>query len=299
MTQARDAPRLANVVSARLARIFDLADYTHIGGVAEREAGGVVVVIALSRRRVEMAPVPRAVRSGRDRARRPPRGRSPGQARPYAPGGDPITLGQGRFSIRVIWRTRAGTGWRSWARAEGPDVIANFCLRRRAGRRNRQAPAAPARDTDEAHAAPSSLSRGRSKAGSTAGLRSGARGCAGANETCTRTIVGHVRRRGRLERLLRAGVATVWPPVRGQGYSPDEIHSGLMNSPGHRAAILLREATHVGISVVSDRRTTAQLSSRSSSSGIPPLIGGEGPCSRAQRLAVMRRRGTRRGRRAE
>lgn len=38
----------------------------------------------------------------------------------------------------------------------------------------------------------------------------------------------------------------------GRGYSPGEIHEGLLASPGHRANILNRDVTHVGIGVVSE-----------------------------------------------
>jgi uncharacterized protein YkwD len=38
----------------------------------------------------------------------------------------------------------------------------------------------------------------------------------------------------------------------GRGYSAREIHAGLLDSPGHRANILNRNVTHVGIGVVSE-----------------------------------------------
>lgn len=39
----------------------------------------------------------------------------------------------------------------------------------------------------------------------------------------------------------------------GRGYSPTEIHQGLMASPGHRANVLHRSVTHVGIGVVEEQ----------------------------------------------
>jgi hypothetical protein len=58
------------------------------------------------------------------------------------------------------------------------------------------------------------------------------------------------------DRLRAAGiVASLVLECVGKGYSPDEIHQGFMNSPGHRAAILSPEATHVGIGVVAAKES--------------------------------------------
>jgi uncharacterized protein YkwD len=52
-------------------------------------------------------------------------------------------------------------------------------------------------------------------------------------------------------RVERAGVrTTVVLENIGRGYSPDEVHRGLMDSPGHRGNVLSPDATHVGIGVV-------------------------------------------------
>jgi len=57
------------------------------------------------------------------------------------------------------------------------------------------------------------------------------------------------------ERLLSAGIVTAIAAENvGRGYSPDEIHKGLMDSPGHRAAILHTKVTHVGIGISSARK---------------------------------------------
>lgn len=55
------------------------------------------------------------------------------------------------------------------------------------------------------------------------------------------------------ERLVRAGITSglVLENI-GRGYSAAEIHQGLMSSPGHRAAILNPDVTHLGIGVVVD-----------------------------------------------
>ncbi len=53
------------------------------------------------------------------------------------------------------------------------------------------------------------------------------------------------------DRMARAGIRT---PLMleniGRSYSPEDIHRGLMDSPGHRANVLHRDATHVGLGTV-------------------------------------------------
>jgi uncharacterized protein YkwD len=57
------------------------------------------------------------------------------------------------------------------------------------------------------------------------------------------------------ERLLRAGIVTDLAAENiARGDDPDEIHEGLMDSPGHRSAILLPKTTHVGIGISSVRK---------------------------------------------
>lgn len=53
------------------------------------------------------------------------------------------------------------------------------------------------------------------------------------------------------DRLKRAGVRTdlVLENI-GRGYSPEEVHQGLMESPGHRANVVHPNASHIGIGVV-------------------------------------------------
>jgi len=53
------------------------------------------------------------------------------------------------------------------------------------------------------------------------------------------------------DRVKRAGIqsSTTLENI-GRGYSAQEVHSGLMQSPAHRANLLSREATHVGLGVV-------------------------------------------------
>ncbi len=132
MMQAPDAPRLANVVSARLARVFDLAGYTHIGGVAEHEAHGIFVVIAVSRRHIQMGPVPRSL-SGPGPITLEGRV-ADGYSRPELahtlPGGETRMepLGRGpAFRVAVSLAEPGRHRVEIVAQGpEGPDVLANF-----------------------------------------------------------------------------------------------------------------------------------------------------------------------------
>lgn len=56
------------------------------------------------------------------------------------------------------------------------------------------------------------------------------------------------------DRMVKAGIRT--PIVLeniGRSYAPEEIHKGLMDSPGHRANVLSAEVTHVGIGTAVQR----------------------------------------------
>jgi len=289
MTRARDAPRLAGVVSARLARIFDLADYTHIGGVAERERGGVVVVVALSRRHVEMGPVPRRLSVPGDIALD---GRLTGAfTKPdlahTLPGGEthiePLGRGPG-FSIRVRLAETGRHRLEILAQGpKGPDVIANFPVY----------VGVPVDETVGAVAVPRRAARPDEAQWRLLELINADRSAAGldrlefdpelaavalkhSEDMQASDFVGHVSPTtgGSEERLLRAGIATgLAAECVGRGYLPDEIHRGFMDSPGHRAAILLRGATHAGIGIVSEKENdrTSYLVTEIFIRRIPPL----------------------------
>jgi hypothetical protein len=55
------------------------------------------------------------------------------------------------------------------------------------------------------------------------------------------------------DRVKRIGMKVAWLAENvGLADSPDAVHEGLMESPGHRVAILADEATHVGIGAAYD-----------------------------------------------
>lgn len=266
MMQAPDAPRLANIVSSRLARVFDLAGYTHIGGVAEREVHGVIVVIALSRRHIQMGPVPRAL-SGPGRITLEGRV-ADGYRRPELahtlPGGETRVESLGRGPAFRVAVSLAETGrHRVEITAQGPggpDVLANFPVY----------VGVPVDDTAEAAAIPRRAARPDEARQRLFELinaeRSQARQDAlildpeldevaarHSEDMSANGFVGHVSPTAGSteERLLRAGIETDLAAENvGKGYDLDEIHKGFMDSPGHRAAILLPGATHVGIGIV-------------------------------------------------
>ncbi|HSA95372.1 MAG TPA: CAP domain-containing protein [Acidobacteriota bacterium] len=270
LTQAPDAPRLANVVSARLARVFNLTEYTHIGGVADRVRGGVRVVIALSRRHLSMRPVPRSLPGP---ARLPLEGKlAAGYTRPrFAhtfPGGETrfAELGPGpAFTVSI---DLAGVGvHRLEILAEGPrgpEVIVNFPVSVGVPEDAAVAPESEPRRAAKPDQARSRLleliNRERDKAGLGAlvldpELSEVARGHS--DDMRRAGFVGHVSpTAGDLEaRLLRGGIVTDLAAENiGRGDDPDQIHRGLMDSPGHRAAILLPGVTHVGIGLSSAKK---------------------------------------------
>lgn len=267
MTHAPDAPRLANIVSARLAKVFNLAEYTHIGGVADRVERGVLVVIALSRRHAKMAPVPRSLPGP---TRLPLEGSlAPGYSRPKLahtlPGGETRIVDLGRGPAFAASADLAGTGRHRLEIVadgpRGPEVIVNFPVFVGVPVEGRPETAPGPRRTVKPDQAQSRLfeliNEERAKAGLDGlvfdpELSEAARGHS--EDMRKGEFVGHVSPTSGSteERLLRAGIVTDLAAENiARGNDPDEIHKGLMDSPGHRSAILLPKTTHVGIGVSS------------------------------------------------
>jgi uncharacterized protein YkwD len=270
VTGAPDAPRAANVVSSRLARLFDVRAYTHIGGVAERERGGVVAVVALSRRPVSLRPVARQLAS-------------PGNiwfagrlASPYSRPELAHTLPDGRTSTHALGEGRefglfVGLEPKGRHRLEivaqgpdGPTVLVNFPV----------FVGVPVESTASAAGAP----RGKTVRSDevrdilfervnadrvAAGLEPLAAdpeldevALSHSEDMRDNGFVAHVSPRAGAteERLARAGIVTPLAAENvAKGYSAEEIHRGFMDSPGHRGAALLADATHVGIGVASKK----------------------------------------------
>ncbi len=291
VTQAQDAPRLANVVSSRLAAIFDLADYTHIGGVAEREERGVIVVIALSRRHIEIAPVARSL-SGPGRIEL--EGRLLGAyVKPKLahtlPGGETHfeDLGRGPDFRATVDLAETGRH-RLEIEADGPggpDIIANFPIfvGVPVDESVEAAAAAPAkravRPDDARQRLFELINAERVKAGLAALTFDPALAAVAlkhSEDMRANDFVSHVSPTAGTseERLLEAGIITDRASENvGKGYDPDEIHEGFMNSPGHRAAILRPDVTHIGIGVAQKKELhqTTYLVTEIFIRRIPPL----------------------------
>ncbi len=270
MTSAHDAPRLYTVVTARLAKVFNLGEYTHIGGSAERIRGGVVVLIALSRRHLTMAPVPRSLPGP---VRLPVEGRlAPGFLRPELaqtlPDGGTrlLPLGPGPDFSAAADLGSAGRH-RLEIMAEGPrgpQVIVNFPVFVGVAADDAvETPEGPRRalKPDQAQARLVDLvNRDRAAAGLEPLLFDPELSAAalGHSENMRReNFVAHLSPTtgGPEERLIRAGIVTDLAAENiGRGSDPGEIHKGFMDSPGHRAAILLPGVTHVGIGVSAAKR---------------------------------------------
>jgi len=293
VVQAPDAPRLTNTVTAQLARLADLKEYTHVGGIAEYQADtSVVVVVILSRRHLEMAPVPRRLGSpgpvtlaGRllgsyakpELAHTLPSGET--RLEPLGPGPGfrkKIDLAPaGRHRLEIMAES-----------ASGPTVVANFPVFVGVPVDDSVKLSPPPRRAASADRAEDRLfeliNGERAKAGVAPLILDAALSriaLAHSEDMHAHGFVAHVSpATGSAEdRLHAAGVETsLASECVGKGYSPDEIHKGFMDSPGHRAATLLAGATHAGIGVVAakeDDRTTyfvTELFIRR----IPPLPGG-------------------------
>lgn len=269
MLQAEDAPRLARVVAQRLTGIFDLSDYTHIGGVAEREPDRVTVVIALSIRHLALAPVPRRLAAaGRlalegklldgyakpQLAHTQPDGRTQVTALGPGPAFSAILelAATGRHRVELM---AAGPG--------GPVVVANFPIyvgvpaevrvESAAGQGRALAP------TDAQTRFLELINQERSRAGVAAlklDLELSQVALSHSEDMLKNRFVGHTSpTTGSMEnRISAAGIVTDLAAENiGRGYSPEEIHQGLMESPGHRSAILHPDMTHVGIGIAAKR----------------------------------------------
>ena len=289
VTNAPDAPRAANVVSSRLARLFDIGGYTHIGGVVEREAGGFVVVVAVSRRRLTMAPVPRSLDGpwtikleGRLTGdfRRPELAQALPDGRTKT-----VLLGEGRDFSRTIVLLERGRH-RLEILAEGPDgpnVLANFPVfvgvpvdETAAAGPPRGKAVRPAEvqdillelvNADRVQAGLEPLAPDPELA--EVALRH-------SEDMSENAFVAHVSPTtgSTDERLARAGVVTDLAAENvGKGYGAEELHRGFMESPGHRGAVLLAGATHVGIGVASKKEgdLTTYFATEVFIRRIPPL----------------------------
>jgi len=273
---AQNVPRLADAVAARLARVFDLRDYTHIGGVAEAgpETRSAVVVLALSRRRLRFSPIPRTLaKPGRvmiegllDAAFSKP------ELAHTLPSGETLVAdlgpgasfnGPGTFFMSTIKLSEIGLHRLEIIAQgpDGPDVLANIPIY--VGIPVEDSAAAATASADATALTPEAfrarlfglINEERTRAGlaplaADPVLDQAAR--RHSEDMRANDFVAHVSPTagGTEQRLANAGIVTSLAAENvGRGYTPDETHRGFMDSPGHRAAILLADVTHAGIGV--------------------------------------------------
>lgn len=275
VTGAPDAPQAAAAVSSRLTRLSNVRGYTHIGGVLEREPGGVVAVIALSCRPLSLRPVPRRI-AGPGRIWLGGRLTGPYRRPELAhglPDGRTAThpLGDGQEFGLMVELSPAGRH-RLEIIADGPDgptVVVNFPVFVGVAVDATAVAGAPRGRAPGANEVRDALFELINAERSEAGLGPLAPDAA-LDEVAVRHsedmrdhgFVAHVSpTTGSTEdRLARAGIVTGLAAENvAKGYGAEELHGGLMESPGHRGAVLLAGATHVGIGVASERegdRTT-------------------------------------------
>jgi hypothetical protein len=289
VTQAPDAPRAANVVSSRLARLFDITDYTHIGGVAERQAGGIVVVIAVSRRRLTMAPVPRRLDGPwtiKLEGRLSGEFRKPELAHTLPDGRTKMEpLGEGTSFSRTVALSERGRH-RLEILAEGPDgpnVLANFPVFVGVPVDESAAAGPPrgkaVRAVEVQDILLELINADRVEAGLeplAPDLELAELALRHSEDMRENDFVAHVSPTAGTtdERLARAGIVTDLAAENvGKGYGAEEIHRGFMESPGHRGAVLLAGATHVGIGVASKKEgdLTTYFATEVFIRRIPPL----------------------------
>ncbi len=238
---------------------------THVGLGRAPIEGGEVVVVAATRRRVELAPVARAVSVG---ARVQLQGRlgeglrapmlvvthPDGHTEELPLGDGPTFLGQFPATARGAWQVELSADSDA-----GSTVVANFPVYV-----DTEIPATPEEtatlEAEEPAAVETSLLASINEARTRArlapleampALASVAR--AHAQDMADHRYVAHNSQSGATpgQRLRDAGLLSGLSLENvARGYSAREIHEGLMVSPGHRANILNPEVTHVGIGVV-------------------------------------------------
>ncbi len=266
-----DAGRLEDRTAQELASILPAQRYTHYGAATLRRDGVVFSVLVLSWRWLQLRPFPRAVPPGaslelqgrlQDGFSAPtlvisyPDGssyRSQPQAGPEL--ALPVPLrGSGEHRIELLASSQLGE-----------TVVANFPLYVGVPpvtelQVQLEPPAGATLDAAQTEQRLLELiNADRARAGLAAlGLdpRLARVALAHSQDMQEHGFIGHTSKTtgDAGDRVKRAGIRT--PLVLeniGRGYSPDEVHRGLMESPGHRENVLNPEATDVGFGVVISR----------------------------------------------
>jgi uncharacterized protein YkwD len=262
-----DAAALEQHVRSEAVTLMPSQHYTNYGSFSLERDGGVLGVLVLSFRQLTLAPVKRAVDPGDSLTLQGTLGpglRSPQLVVTYPDGssqrGEPQTKSPFRFEVSTRGRGEHRIEILADS-ADGIQVVANFPVYAGVPPLRELSIAAasggPALSPDQMSARLLELMneervRAHNKPLEQDG-RLAAIGLAHSQDMQLHDFIAHTSPSSgtAVDRVARAGVRT--PVVLeniGRGYSADEIHRGLMESPGHRENILNRDASHVGIGVV-------------------------------------------------
>jgi uncharacterized protein YkwD len=267
MVLGQPADSLADGITSSVGQFMDRQTYNRWGAAVVERSGLAVAVVMLSWRWVDLEPVPRRVEEGTPL---PLRGELLGDHRNPAvvvaqPDGEvqrlPAGSGPG-FDVRVptdeegVYQVElVGRG------AHGDTVIANFpvYVGREVPRtvRLEGAGEADGRDVESVRRELLALlNETRRRAGleelrEHAGLREVA--LAHSRDMAQNDFIGHTSpATGTAADRVRAASLPTGLVLEniGRGYGAQEIHRGLMESPGHRANLVNPDVTHVGVGVV-------------------------------------------------
>lgn len=266
--------QIADRVAPHVARAMQAGSANRVGVGVVRKGRQLAVIVLLQALNIELDPIPRELpTSGTVRLKGSLQG---GYEKPTiyltTPQGEVATLYTGRAGERSVDHTARCTG-KGEHRVEvmgvgafGPTVLANLPFWCGVSPPTSRPVVIGGADTVDGDAAAKTLlglvNQTRAKQGLKA-LRWSDGLARVAKQHCqdmrTGGFVGHVSPRtgGPGDRVRRAKIPVgLLMENVGVGPTIDGIHEGLMASPGHRAAILNAEATHVGIGVV--RRARGQ-----------------------------------------
>lgn len=266
---AGSARALEDPLREEIAALLQRQRYSHYGLATRERAGTVFAVLVISWRWLELEPLPRAVAAG---SKLQLRGRLLGGLRDAqlvvaAPDGSsqhsasqsgtrfvlPIPLrGTGAHRVEVLAGSEFGT-----------TVAANFPLYvgvpAQSSIEITTDTAAPLSEDEALDRFVTLINQERRRAGLAPVERNTALdkvALAHSQDMHQHGFVGHTSpTTGSAEqRVTRAGIRTGMVAENiGRGYSPDEVHRGLMDSPGHRANLLQPLATHLGLGLVLER----------------------------------------------
>lgn len=266
--------RLASRLKARLANLKDLSNYTHYGALADgNPTGYIMIIIAFSQRHVFLSPVPRllaepgqlefklSVYPGYSEAviihKRPD-----GKTEPAMVEGEKLSIYPAKVKLNLTEPGKHQVEIVANQKKKGPRVLADFPLFVGTGGSAFSGQAINIIDSRELSASKVQerlyelINEERKKAGleplaRDLKLEEIARGHS--RDMAKNNFVGHISPTtgGPPDRLKAAGVeAKYFGENVSQGYnSAEDLHRGLMESPGHRMNILNSRFTHVGIGV--------------------------------------------------